>query len=430
MKEQRDKRDILILSSLIFIVMLTYNFSIKKMNFGDDAFFLKQFTQDFKSNYYEFLKFRYTEWTSRLVIETVLTQAVQHVFLWRIINAAAMTVVAVLPSLLFESDNRRRGMVIGTGISLLVPAASMNNAGWMATTTNYVWVMAAGLLSIWPIMNYVRGKKIPVVSYCVSLIFLIYATNQEQMVVIMLASVIVLAAVIYTYKKNLFVILPHIVITIASFIFILTCKGNVARNIQETKQWLPEFVNYSTFDKLQLGYTSTLKALFFEWSPLMMAFVLLVFVASMMKNQTTSKKIISSLPMIVYLISVKFNAAIDEKFDMQTGETYWPLILLLTVLLGVYIFGIWGSSSTFKEFLLVIFILTLGVGSRIMMGFSPTIWVSGARTYYFTYILIMIAGVELISLPSKGENSRKLVWLIVYITLLVALLGLMYAKYI
>ena len=60
--------------------MLIYNFGIKQMEFGDDAFFLKQFTHDFQSNYYEFLKFRYNEWTSRLVIEIVLTQAVQHVF--------------------------------------------------------------------------------------------------------------------------------------------------------------------------------------------------------------------------------------------------------------------------------------------------------------------------------------------------------------
>lgn len=49
-----EKRDILILSSFVFVVMLIYNFGIKQMEFGDDAFFLKQFTHDFQSNYYEF----------------------------------------------------------------------------------------------------------------------------------------------------------------------------------------------------------------------------------------------------------------------------------------------------------------------------------------------------------------------------------------
>ncbi|HAP5628149.1 TPA: hypothetical protein IU070_003121, partial [Enterococcus faecalis] len=152
-----EKRDILILSSFVFVVMLIYNFGIKQMEFGDDAFFLKQFTHDFQSNYYEFLKFRYNEWTSRLVIEIALTQAVQHVFLWRVLNAIAMSIVAIVPALLFNSDNSRRGLIIGTGMSLLIPASMINNAGWIATTTNYVWVMAAALLSIWPIMNYIRG---------------------------------------------------------------------------------------------------------------------------------------------------------------------------------------------------------------------------------------------------------------------------------
>ncbi|EGO8526347.1 hypothetical protein EL469_12990, partial [Enterococcus faecalis] len=155
-----EKRDILILSSFVFVVMLIYNFGIKQMEFGDDAFFLKQFTHDFQSNYYEFLKFRYNEWTSRLVIEIALTQAVQHVFLWRVLNAIAMSIVAIVPALLFNSDNSRRGLIIGTGMSLLIPASMINNAGWIATTTNYVWVMAAALLSIWPIMNYIRGKSV------------------------------------------------------------------------------------------------------------------------------------------------------------------------------------------------------------------------------------------------------------------------------
>lgn len=285
-----EKRDILILSSFVFAVMLIYNFGIEQMEFGDDAFFLKQFTHDFQSNYYEFLKFRYNEWTSRLVIEIALTQAVQHVFLWRVLNAIAMSIVAIVPALLFNSDNSRRGLIIGTGMSLLIPALMINNAGWIATTTNYVWVMAAALLSIWPIMNYIRGKSVNWLSFILSLVFLIYATNQEQMVVIMLVSLLVLEGILYLSKKNILITLPHIAVVIASFVFILTCKGNAARNVQETKQWLPNFSSYSIFDKLQIGYSSTLKVLFFEWSPLMLAFVLLILTAGLVKNGSLLKK--------------------------------------------------------------------------------------------------------------------------------------------
>jgi len=164
------------------------------------------------------------------VIEIALTQAVQHVFLRRVLNDIAMSIVAIAPALLFNSDNSRRGLIIGTGMSLLIPASMINNAGWIATTTNYVWVMAAALLSIWPIMNYIRGKSVNRLSFILSLVFLIYATNQEQMVVIMLVSLLILAGILFLSKKNILITLPHIAIVIASFVFILTCKGNAARN--------------------------------------------------------------------------------------------------------------------------------------------------------------------------------------------------------
>ncbi|MDF4229724.1 hypothetical protein P3196_00005, partial [Enterococcus faecalis] len=88
-----------------------------------------------------------------------------------------------------------------------------------------VWVMAAALLSIWPIMNYIRGKSVNWLSFILSLVFLIYATNQEQMVVIMLVSLLVLAGILYLSKMNILITLPHIAIVIASLAFILTCKG-------------------------------------------------------------------------------------------------------------------------------------------------------------------------------------------------------------
>ena len=191
--------------------------------------------------------------------------------------------MAIVPALLINSDNRRRGLIIGTGMSLLIPASMINNAGWIATTTNYVWVMAAALLSIWPIMNYIRGKSVNWLSFILSLVFLIYATNQEQMVVIMLVSLLVLAGILYLSKMNILITLPHIAIVIASLVFILTCKGMRQETSKKQKQWLPNFSSYSIFDKLQIEYSSTLKALFFEWSPLMLAFVLLILTAGLVK---------------------------------------------------------------------------------------------------------------------------------------------------
>nr|WP_242696088.1 hypothetical protein [Enterococcus faecalis] len=324
---------------------------------------------------------------------------------------------------MFNSDNSRRGLIIGTGMSLLIPASMINNAGCIATITNYVWVMAAALLSIWPIMNYIRGKSVNRLSFILSLVFLIYATNQEQMVVIMLVSLLILAGILFLSKKNILITLPHIAIVIASFMFILTCKGNAERNVQETKQWLPNFSSYSIFDKLQIGYSSTLKALFFEWSPLMLAFVLLILTAGLVKNGSLLKKMISEIPLLTYLICIRFNTIIDQTYDIASGKTYMSLVVLLTVLVFIYVIGIFGASNNPLDFFII-----LDVGSRIMMGFSPTIWVSGSRTFYFTYVLIMMSGIYLINNLPENNQGKTFKVLCGYFLVLALLLIMMYTK--
>ncbi len=74
-------------------------------------------------------------------------------------------------------------------------------------------------------MNYIRGKSVNWLSLIVLLIFLIYATSQKQMIVIMLVSLVVLAGILYLSTQNILMTLPHISIIIVNFVFILTYKG-------------------------------------------------------------------------------------------------------------------------------------------------------------------------------------------------------------
>ncbi|MDR2661309.1 MAG: hypothetical protein LBC17_04685 [Lactobacillaceae bacterium] len=396
----REERVVFILIGFIFIIMLAYNFSIQKVNFGDDSAFLQQFTHRYHSNYFEFLKFRYNNWTSRLVIETFLVYSVKHLFIWKILNAIAMSAVAIVPTFLFKTSNKIKGIIVGLGMSLLIPENVINGAGWVATTVNYTWVMAAALISILPVMNYLKkkgGAKYNWKYFALSYPFLIYATNQEQMVVILFFFFIVSIGIAYLNKKNIFLLLPHLAITIASLIFALTAKGNAIRNIKETQRWLPAFSDYSILHKMQLGYTSTLKNLFLDWSPLMLMFILLIFSVWLNQNKSLIKKIISGIPLLAYIVCMRFAPIINQKVHISSGQTYWSLIVILTLLIFIYLIGIFGASNNFQDFILVTFILSLAVGSHLMMGFSPTIWASGPRTFYFTDILIMIAGVYLVS---------------------------------
>ncbi len=107
-------------------------------------------------------------------------------------------------------------------------------------------------------------------------------------------------------------------------------------------------------------------------------------------------------------------------YDIQSGKTYMSLVVLLTGLVFLYVIGIFLASNNPLEFLSVTFLLIL--------GFFPNIWVSGSRTYYFNYVLIMMSGVYLISQLPENNQSRTFKVLCGYFLVLALLLIMAYTK--
>lgn len=83
----------------------------------------------------------------------------------------------------------------------------------------------------------------------------------------------------------------------------------------------------------------------------------------------------------IYPTSLRYDE--NQTYDIPSGKTYVSLVVLLADLFFLYVIGIFGASNNPLEFLSVTFLLILSVGSRTRMRFSPTIWVSGSKTYLF-----------------------------------------------
>ena len=69
---------------------------------------------------------------------------------------------------------------------LLYPFADMASAGWIATTTNYLWPLW-GVLVIGMVLKQLRcGRKVPVWEVAAALLACAYAGSQEQAAVLLL----------------------------------------------------------------------------------------------------------------------------------------------------------------------------------------------------------------------------------------------------
>ncbi|AOO74927.1 hypothetical protein LCW_02005 [Latilactobacillus curvatus] len=394
---------------LIVILLIALNLSINLTgngitpNGGDDKAFA-QFVLG--KHYLQFLHSRYTGWSSRLVIESVLSTLTHLPILWRLLNTLAMFTVIYIPYLLLlkgtDDDENASRLLISFGMFFLLPFNMFYETGWMATTTNYLWVLAAGLLAMLPSLAQYLGidiKHKKIISV-IAFLALIYAVNQEQMVIILLLGNSLLLYVTRGNKKALGRLAFQFVVTVLSLIMIALAPGNSVRKVKEI-HWLPLFPTLSPFKKIELGISSTLGHFFFSFDVLATILVILLFAFYI--NQKGRYKI----PRTVFYIPVLFSVIFWFK-DTLIGKIYPGLKkmggavtiygtdislanlqsilpdLLLIVVSCIVLLGIFSSGNS-KRMWLVMVAMLLGLISRIMMGFSPTIWASGERTFLFLY---------------------------------------------
>ena len=129
---------------------------ILSTNVGDDMVYFKTLL-DGNSSLGEILAHRYETWSSRMVIEAVLIPLVHCPLLWKILDIVIFTSLPVLLCGLLGVTGRGRWFV--TGLVLLYPFADMASAGWIATTTNYLWPLW-GVLVIGMVLKQLRcGRK-------------------------------------------------------------------------------------------------------------------------------------------------------------------------------------------------------------------------------------------------------------------------------
>lgn len=101
---------------------------------NDDLFFAKQ------SLSLDFFKQRYGEWSSRLITESILVMFMHMPFvLWKIINSIMICgCIKGLEYLFWNDEKKFINNFIVILLCFLYPIQELNNAGWGATTINYL----------------------------------------------------------------------------------------------------------------------------------------------------------------------------------------------------------------------------------------------------------------------------------------------------
>lgn len=410
----------------LFILELFLTIFITPNRF-DDAWFLEQVTD---KSILEFTTSRYSTWTSRFILEFTECFVLKvSKYLWILIESLMVTLAGYSISRLFiKKEERAQNNTMLVFMILIYPFNAMNGAGWASTTIVYMWTLATCLFALIPIRKIWDGEKLKFWEYPLYTISLIFAGNQEQTAAILCGTYLLFTILMIIKNKKIhpYMIVQTIII-IASIIFILTCPGNYARTEQETIEIFKDFEMLTILDKLSLGLTSTMAFIINKRNLVytVLSLIIAIYVWSNYKEKIF--RIVSIIPFLSILLlgitpSVtntlfpyfgSFRELITEERVMLTAANSNNLVNVIPLIFAFTNFICLALSILliFKNLKnnIAILVFLVGLASKIILGFSPTVFSSVERsTIYFEFsmiIVLLLIWQEIIKKTDKNDKK-------------------------
>ena len=130
---------------LLGIILIILHIPFNK--FGDDLWFEKILDNQ---NIIEYTNQRFNTWTSRNIIELVLvsfSNSNVSMLLWKVLNVCMFELLAYSAYIIFVKNIQDKNKKLKLTwflimVILLIPFTALKDTGWIATTTNYLWVLS------------------------------------------------------------------------------------------------------------------------------------------------------------------------------------------------------------------------------------------------------------------------------------------------
>ena len=405
---------------LFFICVISLYHIVLRCDFGDDVTVkLDIFTgkYGFYESIFRRLKTMMHGWSTRTIIEFVLYHFIYFspivwkivdVFLWVLLLYSFDRIIDI------KDDKVKRNLLVF--LLLQFPYIYLSNAGWIATGINYLWVISFGAFSCTVIRKVNDYNKINKLYYIFALLACAYAANQEQMCVFLTTIFFVVTIYFIIYRIKWWKLLPFDIVCLAELLYVLLMPGEKNRVVIETSTWFPDFKSYDLIDKILLGITRFINKFFFEFNAINFIFLLTVIFIIWQKYNGKIIRIMSVIPMMVYLLSNILRNVYPQLSqylqqcrllscatysDINTYIAWGIYVFTLICLVELCILMFYSVADW-----IVLVILGLGCATVIAMGFSPTVYASSDRIFCFMYFAILLS--DMLLLKNKNINSDKM----------------------
>ena len=361
-----------------------------------------------------FLSYRYATWSSRSLIEFnvgVLVSVPTEI--WRILDSVIFAAIAVLLSKLLTNNNESPFFYnclacLFVGLFIITFSKILESAGWLATTTNYIWPICFILIHFYLLKEFIfKNKDISkfkrAIIYLILIITLLEAISSEQLLVMVCGAY--LFTIVYCLYKKIEIpklIYLFIIIILFNFIYDFCCPGNINRVKVVTKLGFPDYANFNIINKLDVGINYFLSWILMAKDLFSVIFLALLGVYIYLISNKKKITMITLIPClaVLFFASLRFAnfTTVYSYFDLTNlkhgllslgfirmlscGVMY--LIITLIPLYSIYL--IYKDNKKLGYFIFVL--LILGFGSVIISGFTPSLTSDGR--IYLNYLFVMI----------------------------------------
>lgn len=400
----RNRRGCLLVLFLLYAVQLLMHLNVDNILLDDHVFFS---VLDGGENILAYLARRWQGWSSRLIIEGVLTVITHSIWAFRVLDSAVMVLMAWSLCRLANAENRAQMLAFSASLVTTIPFAVLRSTGWMATSLNYYWPLAATLTALIPLADVLWQRETSRPMLAIALICAVFGANQEQTSAVIMGSYLVLGMAVMLRERRFMPTLTAIfLIGAVELVLHLTCPGN-AQRAQESIAMvnLRDYGQFTLIDQLSIGLTSTTALLFFTVCP-----VLLACGAGIAGSLVARRRSALSMLPVAALTLVQgwriiapyvADGAMEpfaqySSYVLQLGpeRISWAgqmeMMLLIVALLGLMALTPYLSIGHRPLSAVCVFAFAVGFAARMALSFSPTVVESGERTMLPLYGAMML----------------------------------------
>lgn len=386
--------------------------------YWDDASYA-QILGQYQNDLVQYTMDRYMIRSSRITIELTLPfLTTWPAFIWKTLDLLmiALLYCDLVWILEYLFGLRKKQMYLLTGVLLCAfPFSSMAQTGWIATTTNYLWVISLGLYAINRMLKagVFKEKLLKREVLCTALAVLYCASFESMAAILFLIETGLLVYCVKNKERCPAIVWICMGLTVIFLIYILCCPGNRVRSVNDAKDWMPEYFDLTFLDKLRMGILSSY--MHFVSLPSPVFFILNVVIFLLWKGESVGKRVIAAFPMFTdvawtgwfmvnYLLgwrtlTYQVPTPLPEKWSDKVEQ---GLLLLTVVVWFAIVFYTLFNRGRDKQKLSMAVILILACLPEMAVGLTSTVVASILRTMIYLYMAMILL---IVVMMETGEEK-------------------------